>query len=177
MKKCKSCQSEIDSKASKCPHCQADQRGWFRKHPILTVILVVILIGIIGSTSGGNKGNSSVNESGNKTVGSETRVAPTPMIITARQLADDFDANQVLAEAKWNGKLVEFSAKISNITDSGLSFSSVASKDFSMAQISCQVTDKQQLMTLTNGKTVKVRGIIGKQMIGVIDMSDCEVVQ
>ncbi len=177
MKKCKSCQSEIDSKASKCPHCQADQRGWFRKHPILTVILVVILIGIIGSASGGNKGNSSVNQNGNKTVGSETKVAPTPMVITARQLADDFDANQVSAEAKWNGKLVEFSAKISNITDSGLSFSNIASKDFSMAQISCQVTDKQQLMTLTNGKTIKVRGIIGKQMIGVIDMSECEVVK
>jgi len=54
MKKCKSCQTEIDSKAKKCPHCQADQRNWFAKHKILTGILVIILIGIISST-GGNK--------------------------------------------------------------------------------------------------------------------------
>lgn len=99
------------------------------------------------------------------------------MVITARQLADDFDANQVSAESKWGEKLVEFSAKISNITDNGLSFGNVASKDFSMAQINCRVTDKQQLMPLKNGQTVKVRGIIGKQTIGVIDMTNCEVVQ
>lgn len=174
MKKCKSCQSEIDSKATKCPHCQADQRGWFRKHPFLTVVLVIILVGAISSGSG-NK-NTSTTSNG-KTAQTETKVAPTPMAITARQLADDFDDNQVSAEAKWDGKLVEFSAKISNITDRGLSFSSVASKEFSMAQISCQVTDKQQIMSLTNGQTIKVRGVIGKQMIGVIDMTNCEVVQ
>lgn len=49
MKKCKSCQTEIDSKATKCPHCRADQRGWFKRHPILTVILILVVIGMFGS--------------------------------------------------------------------------------------------------------------------------------
>jgi len=177
MKKCKSCQTEIDDKAKKCPHCQADQRNWFAKHKILTAILAIIIIAIIGNTSGGNKDSSSITETNKKTSTSETKVAPTPMVITARQLADDFDANQVSAESEWGGKLVEFSAEISNITDSGLSFYGVASKDFSMVQISCRVTDKQQLMSLKNGEIVKVRGVVGKQSIGVINMSDCEVVQ
>jgi len=65
MKKCKSCQSEIDDKAKKCPKCQADQRNWFAKHKILTVILVIILIGII-SGIGGNK-NTSTNSSTSST--------------------------------------------------------------------------------------------------------------
>lgn len=59
MKKCRSCQTEIDSKASKCPHCQADLRNWFAKHKVLTVILVLISIGIISNS--GNKGVSSSN--------------------------------------------------------------------------------------------------------------------
>jgi hypothetical protein len=63
MKKCKSCQTEIDSKASKCPHCQADQRNWFAKHKILTAILVLILIGII-SSSGNKSSNTSINNRG-----------------------------------------------------------------------------------------------------------------
>ena len=58
MKKCKSCQSEIDDKAKKCPKCQADQRNWFAKHKIITIIFAFILIGII-SGSGGNKANNS----------------------------------------------------------------------------------------------------------------------
>jgi len=70
MKKCKSCQTEIDSKASKCPHCQADQRNWFAKHKVLTVILVLILIGII--SSGGNK-NSNTTTTSNGTTKNETK--------------------------------------------------------------------------------------------------------
>jgi len=74
------------------------------------------------------------------------------------------------------GKLVQLSAEITNITDTGLSFS-VASKQFSMAQISCRVTDKQQPLALKNGQTVTVKGVVGGQTIGVIDVSNCSVVQ
>ncbi len=75
MKKCKSCQSEIDDKAKKCPKCQADQRNWFVKHKILTGILVIILIVIISSSSGNkNKGTNTVTTQGsnNKTTQTET---------------------------------------------------------------------------------------------------------
>lgn len=50
MKKCKSCQSEIDPKAIKCPHCQADQRNWFGRHKIVTgIILFIVIMGVIGN--------------------------------------------------------------------------------------------------------------------------------
>ena len=72
MKKCKSCQQEIDSKASKCPHCQTDQRSWFMRHKILTGILGIIgffiLIAIIASASGGNDSTKvGENDGGNPT--------------------------------------------------------------------------------------------------------------
>src|SRR5258708_11277053 len=78
-KKCKSCMKDIDQRAKKCPHCQADQRGWFRRHPILTGILGIILffvvIGII--SSGGSKNSSS---SGNGDSSSNT----TPSVQSAK---------------------------------------------------------------------------------------------
>lgn len=58
MKKCKSCQKEIDTKAKKCPYCQTDQRNWFLRHPILTTILVLIVIGMIGSAKGDKSGKT-----------------------------------------------------------------------------------------------------------------------
>lgn len=134
------------------------------------IVLGFIAIGVIGAIAGGGKSG------GSKTSSSPTP-APETMKITARQLADDFDANQVAAENNWSGKLVEFSAKISNITDSGISFYNVGSKDFSMAQISCHITDKQQLMSLKNEQMVTVIGTVGKQTIGVIDVNDCSVVE
>lgn len=41
-KKCKHCQLGIDKKAKKCPKCSGDLRNWFRRHPILTLILILI---------------------------------------------------------------------------------------------------------------------------------------
>lgn len=55
---------EIDSKAKKCPHCQTDQRGWFRRHPILTGILVLFIIGMVGAIGGSGSKNSSQSTSG-----------------------------------------------------------------------------------------------------------------
>jgi len=79
LKKCKSCKTEIDAKATKCPHCQTDQRGWFRRHPILTVILVLFILGIIGSAGGSSKStsNSSTDKASTVSVQSQED-EPTP---------------------------------------------------------------------------------------------------
>ncbi len=137
------------------------------------LFLVLIVLGIIGTAAGGKKTTS---DTGNNQPAQEAKVQE-PTIIKVQELADDFDSNQVAAESKWKGKLVQFTAEITNITQYGLSFSKIASKQFSMTQISCKVTDKQQLLSLKNGQTVTVKGVVGGQTIGVIDVSDCSVVQ
>jgi len=42
MKTCKSCQTEIHEKASKCPHCQSFQKWWYSLLPILPILLVAL---------------------------------------------------------------------------------------------------------------------------------------
>lgn len=68
MKKCKSCKTEIDAKATKCPHCKTDQRNWFRRHPILTGLLILFVIGVFAS--GGSK--TSTTSTGSSNTQSET---------------------------------------------------------------------------------------------------------
>jgi hypothetical protein len=138
----------------------------------LLIFVGLIVLGVIASA-----GKSGTNSTPNTNQAQEPTKAVEATKISVTELADDFDGNQVAAEKKWGGKFVEFSAEITNITDSGLSFSKVASKEFSMTQISCGIKDKNQLLTLKNGETTTVRGVVGKQTIGVIDLSDCEVVK
>ena len=136
-------------------------------------VFVIIAIAVIASMGkSGNKPTTSSSSSDQKQV-EQVKVAEK---VTATLLANDFDANQVAAENKWKGKLVEFSAEITNITDSGLSFSKIGSKEISLTQISCRVVDKQQLLSLKNGQTVTVRGTVGSQTFGVIDVNDCKVI-
>ncbi len=174
MKKCKSCQKEIDTKAKKCPFCQTDQRKWFARHPILTGILVVFIIFWMSALlPKDEKDSTNVVNKTSKSV----EVVKTPIQIDVAAFADEFDANQVAAEKKWKGQFIEFSAIISNITDTGVSFHNVATKDFSGVQISCRIKDNEQLLPLVNGKTITVRGIVDKQFIGVIGIDSCEVVK
>lgn len=154
------------------------KKNFFAKHKILTVILVLIILGVIAAATGGDKTTNNQTSKSNGTAQPQEQEAQEPMKITATELIDDFDSNQVAAEKKWKGKFVEFSAEITNITDSGLSFSQVSSsKEFSLAQISCRVKDKQELLPLKNGQTVTVQGIVGSQTIGVIDVSNCEILK
>jgi glutaredoxin len=85
MKKCKSCQTEIDQKATKCPHCKTDQRGWFRRHPILTgvlgLIVFFILVGAIGSSGQSNNSaatNRTIDSMPNNTEQVETSKGSDP---------------------------------------------------------------------------------------------------
>lgn len=141
----------------------------------ILLIIGVIIIGLIVLAVIGGSGTKKSSQP--TTTTTDSKVTQTPETISVRDLADDFDANQVAAEAKWKDKLVEFSAEISNITDTGISFSRIATKQFSTTQISCRIQDKQQLLPLKNGQTVTVRGVVGTQTIGVIDLSKCEVVK
>ena len=69
------------------------------------------------------------------------------------------------------------SSEISNITDQGISFYNVSTKEFSSTQISCNISDKDQLLIIKNGQIVKVQGVVGNQFIGVIEISDCKIVE
>ncbi len=168
MKTCKSCQTEISEKANKCPNCKSDQRNWFMRHKILTVVFALILISIISSAAGNKKTDVTAKTS-----------APdkTATVVDVKAFGDEFEANQVAAEAKYKDKYVQLSAPISNITDTGLSFQNVTSKDFSMTQISCNISDKNKVLSLKNGESVTVKGKVTDQTIGVITLADCDLVK
>lgn len=89
MKKCNSCQKEIDPKAKKCPYCQTDQRNWFLRHPILTALLVLIIIGFVGSLG---KETKKVGETNSNTqtanTASNEESAPTTQTYKLEELVD-----------------------------------------------------------------------------------------
>jgi len=65
MKKCKSCQTEIDEKAKKCPNCKSDQRNWFMRHKILTALFAIVILGVMAGVLGGG-GDSNTSSSSNQ---------------------------------------------------------------------------------------------------------------
>ncbi len=144
MKKCKSCQTEIDSKAKKCPHCQADQRNWFVKHKIITVILALVLIGVISGGAKGNNTTTNSSTSSNKTTDTNTP-KPSPIIVKTDTLIDALKENELNASNTYKDKYVELTGKLSVIDSSGKYIGlSPINDDYSLRTVMCYVTQEQK---------------------------------
>jgi hypothetical protein len=107
MKKCKSCQSEIDDKAKKCPHCQTDQRNWFIKHKITTFILAMFLLsGIIqGMNTTSNKNSttstSTTNTNNTHELQGNIRIEDGQLLITNAE-PSDWTSCKIKLNGKYN---------------------------------------------------------------------------
>ncbi|WP_049759117.1 zinc ribbon domain-containing protein [Clostridium kluyveri] len=47
--KCKACDADIAKSAKKCPHCGEDQRNFFMRYKVLSIIIILIVLAGIGS--------------------------------------------------------------------------------------------------------------------------------
>jgi hypothetical protein len=181
MKQCKACKSEIDAKATKCAKCGADQRNWFRKHPILTVILALFVIGMIGSANGSK--STTTTQSGNSENPQVTQQpAETVSAIDAKVLVAEYDKNKLAAQDKYTGKLVKTTAYIKNISSDilgsyFLSLNPSSDQYYFGTSIQCYFANKDQLTSLENGQMITVQGKMQDMSIGIVQMKECSVVK
>jgi len=187
MKKlCKACKSQIDPKATKCPKCGADQRIWFRRHPILTVILALILIGAIGGAANGSKSSSTSQPAtgGQTQATAQATSKPTQqaLVVNATTLVGEYDKNKLSAQDKYTGKLVKTTAFINNISSDVLgsyylSLNPSNDQYYFGTSIQCYFADKSQLTSLAKGQQVTVQGTMQDMSLGIVEMKDCSVVK
>jgi len=191
MKKCKACQSEIDRKATKCAKCGTDQRGWFKRHPIITgIIIFIIVVGVAGAAGDNNSSDptpTTTQTEQSTSQGKTTEAAkPTAAPIQAEKielakLMDAFDENQLAAEEQYKGKLIQVRGKISNIAEDITGNPYVSLKHptdaYSLTQLKCVFTDKSAVTALKKDASVTLQGTVKNQTIGVIELKDCSVVQ
>lgn len=183
---------EIDGKAIRCPHCQADQRPWPKKHPILTGILVIVLIFVVLGAIGGGKGShaTDVGTEGNTsyTSGSSSQTGqttPAPEAVNqvdVNVLVKDFDTNQLAAIDKYKDKTLQLTAYVKNISkdimgNPFLSLEPVKTDFYSGTSIQCIFDDASQLTSLANGQQVTVKGKSTGMTIGIIGLEHCQVIK
>ncbi len=109
-KQCPHCKASIPASAKKCSQCGSDLRAWPRRHPILTTLGVIvgifIFLSILGNaTSNKQQTNTSTNQQ-----------TQQPLVVDAQTLVGEFDKNKLAANDKYNGKIVQTTAFIENIS-------------------------------------------------------------
>jgi len=189
--KCPKCREEIQSSAKKCKHCQADIRNWFVKHKILTGILILFVIGIVGSIGGGGDDKVATQVSKNDTAKQEVEptqeektIEPeklTPEIIaTSAEIAKEYSENEVAADEKYKGKIIEISGKITGV-DNGILDNEFIVKlsdgeyDFSGPWCYMKPSEKEKVIDLKKEQQVTLIGKGDSATIGSPILKDCVV--
>jgi len=196
-KACKACKEQIDTTASKCPKCGTDQRGFVKKHPILTGIagffLFFVIIGALfgDSSTTSNQSQSNANQevtqqekdnSPSEQPDAKENTPAEPEVIAASVLIADYDANKLAADEKYKDKYVQTTAFIKNISSDivgqyYLSLNPVSDEYYFGTSLQCYFDDKEELTSLTNGNEVTVKGTMDEMSIGSIMIKDCDVVK
>lgn len=78
MTTCKACGKELAKGAKTCPHCGKDQRNFFMKHKIISIVGIIIILCVIGkalSSSGNNTTSDTKKEASSTTSSKNTKAA------------------------------------------------------------------------------------------------------
>ena len=192
MVKCKVCGKEI-SKGAKCPNCGKDSRCFVSRHKVLTIIGGLVIIGALGSITGGNSNNKisdskqtsvSVENSNEQTSvsneNSNKKQMEPELSISATELINAYNENEVKADKMYKGKIVEVNGIVDGI-DSDMDDKAVVrlsdGDEFSIYTVSCYIDDENQdkACELKKGENVIIIGKADGEVIGEPVIKDCKI--
>lgn len=140
---------------------------------VLIVLGIFIIIGSIG-------GSDQTSSTGG---GSDVATAPEPVFtLTAIQMASEYKENEVAADAKYKGKLVQLSGTVDtigkDIADTPFIAFETENQYEIINRIQCmfKTGDTKALSAVSKGQKITLRGTVSGAL-GNIIVKNCEIVQ
>lgn len=130
------------------------KRWWFW-------VVAIVVIAIIGSMAGGKKESaaSSVSGSTERSADAEKTKEAPPMAVTAKDLHDAYESNEVSADSRYKGKRLAVTGEIDGV-DKVLGTVSVNLKaDEYFKRVRCKLKNESDAASLTKGQTVTLIGV------------------
>lgn len=155
-----------------CPKCSKPLHPkWYQKNSPLTVVIMILalvfLIACIWLVFGGRSNNNS----------SQSKV--DILVVNASDVLAEYEANEVAADSKYKGKVLEFSGAVEDIGKDILDTTYITisdGKEFSTSHIQCFFKDGDEIVTvasLKKGQSVTVRGICTGFSVLSLTLDNC----
>ncbi len=151
------------------------------------VIILLVIGGTLLSQEQGSSPASTVAASANgsattqATAEQPATTAPAPTKMTADALYDAYTNNQVAADAKYKGNVVEVTGVINSIGKDILGNPFVALNVGQYAELGIQCTfpqaDESQLTSLSSGESVMLEGTVSGETITIVGLDGCSIVK
>lgn len=141
-----------------------------------STLVAGMILGVAASGMGNSEKPAPARSGAPAVASSQTPAAPKATVIVlkdARVLGDAYDRNKVAADKTYKGKRVQLVATMTNVNDDTLTLGDITTKQFSLTQISCHLSDASQAEKVENGKKYRIEGTVSGQNLGVIGFEDC----
>jgi hypothetical protein len=155
-KQCKKCKGIIPQKAVSCQLCGADQRNWFLKHKIVSILLILILIVFPISRR---------NYNANKPQGinsNEIKYTDPAIKISVKALIGKYNENTIAADELYKGKTLQVKGTIGDIGKDILNkpYITISQSDDVDNYIQCFIaeTELQKATQLKKGQQITIEG-------------------
>ncbi|WP_302476318.1 OB-fold protein [Pandoraea communis] len=105
-------------------------------------------------------------------------VQQTYMKVSLSKLAEDYEANEVAADIKYKGKLLEITGRVQSIDKDafdGISIALATSNEFMPARASVDKSLEATAAQLTKGQTITVRCKGGGLLVGSPILRNCQI--
>jgi len=175
VKNCKGCGKGIGNDVSICIHCGTDQRNFFMKHKIITFFLVMFMLGAINDAMETTTPTTSTSSTNNfaPDQSKQEPIKADSIKITAKELIDIYESNEVKADLMYKGKLVDVSGIVDEIrvTLGKTAVDLSSGNGSSLNNVTCYFDDKNEdikVADLKKGDQVTISGVVnGKLIFGV----------
>lgn len=154
---------------------QKPEKKWYLKKRMFVVyaILALVLIGSIGGSDSPSSGVQSAKE--------DVKAEPA-LTVTAFKMASDYKENEVAADAKYKGKVVEISGSVDTIGKDALDTPYIAFTTENQYEIINRIqcmfgrNDTDALSSVSKGQKITLRGEVSGAL-GNIIVRDCQIVE
>lgn len=156
-------------------------KSWVKRHPILTAVGVLFIIGLIGSSLDKTPDTKTVATDTNSVQQTETKKEPEVIKVASTAMVKEYIANEVSADTKYKGKLVEVSGTIKDIGKDIVDtpyiiIESNPSDYFTQIQCMFSKSDVETVGSLQKNTAVVVQGEVSGKLGNVL-VRECKIVK
>ena len=112
MKPCPTCGKDVSKAAAACPSCG---HAFKKRTSVGTLGCLVLIIIVVGIGIAGVSGRKSDSDSSSREGGATQNAGVSALPVSARQLFDDYDANEVSADRKYKGAILSVTGTVQSI--------------------------------------------------------------
>jgi len=148
------------------------QKKWF------WIVLGVVLIIWIASSNSSTDTKSNTTNTSSSTPTQVEQPKEEIVKVTATKLAEDYDNNEIAADQKYKGKIVEITGTLNSIQAMlGSQFITIEGNQI-LSDIQCffDKSKESELAILQKGKSITVQGRVNGKSLNV-EVKECEIVK